>query len=182
MGCEMKRTYVYLLLICLGIVMIMFVVYSYYPKEVLINTQGIKYRLGNVEYEQSIHVLIKGKMYKSFSGNRTFRGVIELEGEEVPVPQSQRQLELHFYKEYQAVLIYPYFENGKIYHHLVGTLYLDRDFTKATIALLEKKDNQQGSWDGTNGLMVTAPASNRREAIEISNELMNEYIDGFRLK
>ena len=178
----MKRSHFYLMLVLLGVSMLVFVIYSYYPKDVLINTQGIKYRLGNVEYEQSIHVLVKGKMYKSFSGNRTFRGVIELEGEDLPVPQSQRQLELHFFKEFFAVFIYPYVENGRPFHHIVGTLYLDKDFTKATITLLEKQEDQRESWNGTNGLMITAPASNRREAIDISNELMNKYLDGFRLK
>jgi len=175
----MKRTSIFLILLVAAVVL---AVYVFYPKDVTINAQGIKYQLGNDALEQPIHVTIKGKVHRSLLGDRTFKGIVELEGEELPVPQNQRQLELKFYKEFGAVIIYAYNDRGAPRFHSVGTIYFDKHFNNATIALLEKKDNTGSSWSAADGLMITVPATNRQEAVSKSNEIMGKYINGYILE
>ncbi|MEF3353937.1 hypothetical protein PV403_12165 [Paenibacillus sp. GYB006] len=38
------------------------------------------------------------------------------------------------------------------------------------------------SWNNENGYMITAPASNRVEAIRLSNDLMEQFLQGLVLK
>lgn len=174
----MKRTLIFLILLAVVVIAIVF----YFPKDVTINAQGIKYRLGNDALEQPIHVTIKGKVHRSLLGDRTFKGIVELEGEELPVPQNQRQLELKFYKEFGAVIIYAYNDRGAPRFHSVGTIYFDKHFNNATIALLEPKENTGSSWSAADGLMITVPATNRQEAVSKSNEIMGKYINGYILE
>lgn len=51
-----------------------------------------------------------------------------------------------------------------------------------TIAISDKENDKQGSWSSDNGSMVTAPATNRTEAIGISNEIMSKYLNGIYLE
>lgn len=174
----MKRTLIFLILLAVVVIAVVF----HLPKDVTINSQGIKYQLGNDALEQPIHVTIKGKVHRSLLGDRTFKGIVELEGEEMPVPQNQRQLELKFYKEFGAVIIYAYNDRGAAKHHSVGTIYFDKHFNNATIALLEQKENTGSSWSAADGLMITVPATNRQEAVNKSNEIMGKYINGYILE
>lgn len=173
----MKRTLIFLILLAVVVIAIVF----YFPKDVTINAQGVKYRLGNDALEQPIHVTIKGKVHRSLLGDRTFKGIVELEGEEMPVPQNQRQLERKLNKE-SADLIYAYNDRGAPRFHSVGTIYFDKHFNNATIALLEQKENTGSSWSAADGLMITVPATNRQEAVNKSNEIMGKYINGYILE
>lgn len=155
-------------------------VYYFYPRTVDLQEQGIKYRLGAAapSYEQPIQVHVKGKLYRRITGNRTFIGTIELEGEEMPVPPNQRKVELRFNKDNAVLLVYPYVHNAKPYIHAVGRIYFDKTFSKFTLTVLDKEHG----WSGDNGLMITAPAANRTEALAISNALMEHSLDGYVLK
>lgn len=158
-------------LLSLAIIFLLaYVFYIVYPRDINFIAKGVKYRLGN-EYdgiEQTLNIQIKGKLYSSFSGDKTFKGIIEIEGEVTPVPENQRELELHFYKGLSALIIYPYNNYGKGEHFIYGYLYINRKFNKVTIAIQEGHE-----WNGKNGLMFTAPATNKSDALQISNELMN---------
>lgn len=61
-------------------------------------------------------------------------------------------------------------------------MYFNKSIDKLTIALLEIKNDNLGGWSAVNGLMVTAPALDRTEAIGISNEIMSKYLNGFTLQ
>ncbi|WP_337100044.1 hypothetical protein [Paenibacillus sp. YIM B09110] len=172
------------LAVIIGISLIVYLVYVFYPKEVDLNAQGIKYQLGNQSdaLEQPVTIHIMGKMYRSFSGNRTFKGTVDIEGEELPVPENQREIVINFYKGRNGVLAYPYNKDAMPYIYMVGQIYINRDFSRAAIAVLDKQQGDQGQWSGENGLMIAVPAANRSDALNISNELMNKYLDGYNLE
>lgn len=170
-------------IVILGMIIIYFVI-STFPRDIQINAEGMKYRLGNenIGKEESVRIKIDGKLYKSIAGNKTFKGIIHIEGEEIPVPENQRQLEIHFRKERYGSVVYTYIEDGKPYMFNYGTIYIDKSFSKATFTVFDRMDNNQGTWSADNGIMISVPASDRGEALGISNMLMNKYLDGYVLK
>ncbi|MCT8136753.1 hypothetical protein H1D32_02675 [Anaerobacillus sp. CMMVII] len=38
------------------------------------------------------------------------------------------------------------------------------------------------TWEGNNGFLISAPSTNRTEAIMISNELMKDFLRGYTLE
>lgn len=168
-------------------VITIYIVYFLYPKNIHVNIQGIKYRLGteNIETEKSIHINIEGKLFRSITGNKTFKGFIDIEGEEINVPQDQRELVIRFYRGNNGVVVYTYIENGLPKIHQYGTMFVNHDFSKVTLLVTDKiynEGNESGSWAAENGQMISAPANNRTAALSISNELMKEFLNGYKLK
>lgn len=51
----------------------------------------------------------------------------------------------------------------------LGYIYFDKAYESFTITLYEKKGLNSYRWNPENGLMVTAPAQNRAEAVELAN-------------
>lgn len=140
----------------------------YFPKRVLLEAQGVKYRLGDAQWEQSVQVRIDGSVHRNWLGRRTFEGVVSWEGEDIPVPEELRQLRLPLDKENSSLLFY--FNNGN--HYPVGMIAFDRKFARAAIALYEKREGVSGVWNGHDGLVLAVPATSQAEALEWSAELL----------
>ncbi|WP_054958537.1 hypothetical protein [Paenibacillus dakarensis] len=174
-----------------------FLIIDLYPKDVNIHAQGLKYRLGTSDKgeEKFVNVDIEGKVHKSITGKRTFTGQVNIEGEEIPVPEDQRTLkDVPMMDGNLIALMYPFFkynsQNGAVissgsYHY--GMLAFSSDFSQATILLAEppqdgQKEGSYESWNGDYGRMVTVPASNRDDAIRITNELLKETYRGYKFK
>lgn len=171
------------ILLLVGIIIIVSVFYIYYPRTINLDAQGLKYRLGagSIGNEQLINLHINGKMYKSITGNKTFKGIIEFEDDGFPVPKEHRQLEINFQRTNVGIIKYHYNQDDKPVTFMFGSIYISKDFSKVTIAVLDHEEDSV-SWTGEDGIMITSPASNRSEAIDISNELMKGTLDGHKLK
>jgi hypothetical protein len=113
-------------------------------------------------------------LHNSITGERKFIGTIELEGENIPVPADQRELNILISKEQSGLVIYSYFEDGKAKFYNVGGLFNNSDFTRVAFYLYEQRTDG-GGWSGDNGIMLSAPAGNRKEALAISKELMKNW-------
>lgn len=134
--------------------------------------EGVKYRLGieNKDFEESVTVNINGKMKWNFKGERIFTGKIEVEGEEIPIPEEQKKLKMRFRKNADPdYILYVHVENGKVNHYIYGSMYTNADMSEFTIEVFEESDLGGRGWNGGDGLMISAPASDRAEALEISN-------------
>lgn len=188
----MKRIIIFVITIVLT-ALALFTIINFYPKEVNINAQGIKYRLGTelVESEKLIQVQIEGKLHKSFNGERKFEGTINIEGEEIPVPLDQRKLTILFADDGWGVITYTLYKfkyNGAIQsvdHFQYGQLVINNDFTKATIFVDDQSEIVDGNgsgWNSNNGQMITVPASSRTEAIQLTNEIAEKFLRGLILK
>lgn len=170
-------------------------VYKILPHSVNVTLTGIKYKLGSdgakADAEQTT-VVIRGKLYTTLKGHSTFKGEINIVGEQIPVPPDQRNLEISFFSEGFGVMVYPYFyfdqrgatkgSNSYVSH----LLFTNKDFSQ--VAFLLNMANEQNStnksegdfqqtvnWDSENGYIIAAPASTREEALALSNKLMRRY-------
>ncbi|HEY2492412.1 MAG TPA: hypothetical protein VGI33_05830 [Paenibacillus sp.] len=180
-----KLTFISIIIILTTLAII--IVINLYPKEVKINAQGIKYRLGteHLESENLVNVNIEGKLYKSISGERRFKGTLDIEGEDIHVPLDQRKLDIPITNDGWGAISYPYFvyrkedggtESTGIYQY--GSLVINNDFSKVTILVSDRNqlnDIKSATWSSENGQMITVPATSRLEAISISNEMMNFF-------
>lgn len=193
----MKKLTVFLIILIL-IAIAVFVGINLSPKDVHISAQGFKYKLGNGNTESGkiVNVNVEGKLHKSLTGKRTFKGTLNIEGEDIPVPADQRQLNMPISQDGWGVISYPYFEykrasdgspeavnNTHIYQY--GSLFINSDFSKVTILVSDQKESDgsgASSWSAEDGQMITAPASSRSEAIRLSNELMKDFLKGFELR
>ena len=175
-------------ILIIGISLVTFIVISIYPKTIDLHAQGLKYRLGaeHIGDEKSVAIDMNGTVYTSLTGNKRFVGTISIEGEEIPVPENQRQLEIRLGKDLSGIMLYPYMEDEKIHHFLYATIFVNRSLREATFTVIDYLDlvegNQGGNWSGDDGLMISVPASDRAEALRISNNLMKDDLDGYILQ
>jgi hypothetical protein len=161
-----------------------FGVYRFYPREVDFEADGMKYRLGAVgaAEERPVRVIIKGKVWRNWNGDRKFVGTVDLKGEEIPVPEDARDVTVNFnHGTNFGVVVYGWFPNGTARTRALGILHVSDDFSAVAIQFYEYEDNG-GSWTSGDGLIIAAPASNREEAVALSNELMRDSLAGIELK
>jgi hypothetical protein len=160
--------------------------YLFWPNTVDIEAQGMKYRLGTpgAPEERLLNVRIKGTIYReNFMGDRRFHGTIELEGEEIPVPAAYRKTDFVRPRGFEYYFIFFHYVDrlGRLQNVHLGLLFLDEDAGRVAIAMYEPEEDGAG-WNSDTGLMVAAPASNREEAVALSNELMQRYLGGYVLE
>lgn len=160
---------------------IIFAFVWFYPKTININAQGLKLRLGisNVGNEQTVNVNINGKLHRDIEANRIFKGIINIEGEEIPVPLNQRELEIHISDERYGAgdILYSYVEKIKPGLYSYGLIIPKEDFSELSILVFDKNSDGSGSWSAQDGVLIAVPASTRAEAMEISNDLLKDYLE-----
>jgi hypothetical protein len=160
--------------------------YLFWPITVDFEAQGMKYRLGSpgAPEERLLSVRIKGKIYReNLKGDRRFHGTIELEGEEIPVPERFRETDFMKFRGADHYFVwFPYVDRfGRPDQYIMGNLFMNDDFSRMALTLFEYEETGRG-WGADDGLMVAAPASNREEAVALSNALMQRYLGGYMLK
>lgn len=144
-----------------------------YPKKVDRTLQAIYFELDNKETSNEVEIRIKGKLKTSLLGNKEFKGTIDIEGEEMPVPEEFNELTIKFpNNDGWGTIVYTGIrENGLPFTYGYGSIFINHNMSQVTIL--------KGSWTADNGDMFAGPAKNRKEAIQISNELMSKFLEGF---
>jgi hypothetical protein len=150
-----------------------------FPKTLSHTLQGFAYQLGNEEVVEKVTIKIDGKFKRSLTGERTFKGTIDIEGEDIPVPLEERTLELVFNDNNMGSIVYSYVENAVPRLYSYGFIFINEDFTQFTIAKYEKDVGEDfgGTWTSSDGLMITAAANTREQALSISKKLMSGYLE-----
>lgn len=143
------------------------------PRDMELHYAGIEYRLGDVESASSVSVDIEGKIQKRFFNNNRFRGDILL-GE-----HHLFDMDVVLNPD-GALLMVRNTETGKL--ERVGVLYSTGDISQLTIAVLEPavlfgQVSEERFWNRDSGLMISAPADSRQEAVNISNELLGNLLE-----
>ncbi|MEQ6391230.1 hypothetical protein RZN22_18275 [Bacillaceae bacterium S4-13-58] len=60
--------------------------------------------------------------------------------------------------------------------YFFGKFHTNKDLNQLTIEVFAREEKyDQGSWTGADGLMFSFPAETREEAIEITDQLVEEY-------
>ena len=144
------------------------------PKQINKTMHGFSYQLGNEESGENIDIKINGELRKTFTGKKIFKGIIDIEGIDYPMTPQEREVEMNFV-ENQDFMVYKYIDKEdsdyKPEMFNLGAIHINNTFSQLTIRKIDK----DGSWNGNNGLMITAPATDRNEALKISNELLEDY-------
>ncbi|MFD2444037.1 hypothetical protein ACFSO7_08565 [Bacillus sp. CGMCC 1.16607] len=163
----------FLVFICLvGIVS--FIVWHSIPKEINQEFDGIVYGVGDRsnQINKKVTITIKGNLYKKIFNQDRFKGTIDINGE---VPKNiiidKKQVEVVFIENSGSLFIWdsPY-----------GILYINKDFSELSIIVYELvesgRDNASYRWEPEDGILISGPAINRIEALNISNELIGDLL------
>lgn len=156
--------------------------FLYWPRQVHLDVQGVKYRLGeaNAGHEELVQVKIDGEVWKDWKGASTFSGTIDVEGSDIPLTESKQKIKINLDEEAGSRLIAynGYDEITGPFRFIYGSLHADDRLQNVTINIFEQKEDGGSEWSSASGLMVSAPASNRTEALEVANQLMEKDMRG----
>ncbi|MFF2484631.1 hypothetical protein [Paenibacillus sp. NPDC058071] len=148
------------------------------PKRYNATLDGVYYQLGEEGIIENVKLHLNGKLRNHINGKKSFKGVVDVKGEKVPqIPKDQAELMLHYTGENFGSIVSPFRVNddsGSIAAdmYFYGAAYINDAFSQFSIVLTNDKDKQ---WTPTDGYMITAPAQNREEAIQISQALMKKF-------
>lgn len=150
----------------IGLVLCVLCFYIYYtfPRTVNLSYEGIKYTIGDLQQQKQIKMNIKGFYYNKLFTKDYFKGSINIEDETYP------RLKLLVGEELQMVSYRDYEAGGALHHY--GEIFISEKLENLTICKQTEKDG----WNSEKGIMVSAPAKNRVEALEISNKLMRNVL------
>ncbi len=126
------------------------------------------YRLGDSNYSENIKMEINGYFSKGLLKGDKFEGYISIGDNELS------KINMRFDK-FNRGLLFCFDENVGDYTSY-GDMFSDQMMKEFTICILEEDKQTKGgkTWSPIEGLMISAPASNRVEAIEISEKLMKD--------
>lgn len=157
-------------LLIIGI--ISFAFWNSLPKKIDQTFNGYLFGTGEKdEIDEEVTITVKGEMYKKLFGQDRFKGTIDIQGD---IPENLVLNEGHV----EIVFI----DNSGIlstfnFKRHYGQLFINSNFNKFAIIVFDEvertKDGASYSWDPENGLVIAAPATNRIEALDLSNEIIN---------
>lgn len=172
----MVKNYKRVIIYSFMILFIAFIVFYCYPRKIYRECSGIIYRLGDSNYSESVNINIDGYYSEGLFSGDTFEGTVAI-GD-----QKLTNINMKFDK-FKRGHLFCYDENGGEYISY-GDLFTNNKMKDFTIIVVEEdgKNKGSGSWTGKDGLMISAPASNRGEALEISKDLMKDVLGKYELK
>ncbi|MFD2615039.1 hypothetical protein [Paenibacillus gansuensis] len=153
------------------------------PIKIEQNLDGVYYQLGGSgsSATERIKVNLSGTAYRNLKGFTKYVGTVDVSNLVLPKAAGTWELQpIQLDLEGSGHISYFAFHNGKmdIFHY--GELYTNRAMTQWTITVYEQSptDAISRGWTSKDGFMVSAPASTREEALNISNELMGDAMFG----
>jgi hypothetical protein len=168
----MKKKIWFFMIIILSVTVIWYKVPHYKHR----TFEGLLFQLGaeNAQNVQSVEVEIKGFVQWYFFSPMTFKGTIRIEDELLPPPESpDKELEVKLIGMLNGGQIrYRTDPDDYLKGAYYGILVFNKDFSKMTLLKYEKHGEGSYSWDVGKSMMISAPATNRTEALSIANELM----------
>lgn len=154
----------------ISIIFVLLIIYllSWQPRKCNDSFEGVLYRLNNNGIIKETKVSFEGGLIKPIFGRIRFRGFITIDDTKYNI------CEIKFDRYNSAQLLY-FTDSGS--SSSLGTIYLDKTYERFTIQLYEKEDYNVYGWSAKDGLMISAPASNRDVALEITNEVMYKFFN-----
>lgn len=126
--------------------------------------QGVQCRLGDADYIENRTVYVNGVYSNYLFRDDKFSGKIEVEGYDYT---SGADVALVFYDNNANIGIYD--DIVKEYRHMV--MYTNPTFSKLMLLVHESTGTGSG-WSGENGLFISAPASDRKQAVNVAKNLV----------
>lgn len=152
------------------VILLLAVIYIYqiFPRKFNKTYKGIKYRLGSSDYVEEVTVVVEGSYAKKFLLKDKFSGTMTINNN-----GELTNLYLNFDKYGMEGILA---SNDKTFQfESYGIIHTEPYFEKFTIRILEDEE-EPGSkaWNSGDGLMLSAPADTREEALEISKNIMKD--------
>lgn len=168
----MKGTVVIVLLIAIGALSL----WHFLPRNYDETLNGVSYRLGDEEAFKKVQLHFEGKLQNRLNGTKTFKGTVKIEGEGIPkLPEDRTELVLDYHGDRFSPISSGFriqkdtgSVSASIYNY--GWLYTNDDFTRFAVIIFDQEAALP--WSSFNGLIVTAPAGDRAEALQISRRLI----------
>ncbi|WP_456278644.1 hypothetical protein [Bacillus sp. AK128] len=175
-----KRKRMFIVFICF-VSLVSFGIWSSIPKEINHVFDGFVYGVGgeNIQINEKVIITIKGSLYKKIFNQDRFKGTIDIKGE-VPtnIIIEHKKVEVVFLGNSGNLFFRDYSQPNN--HKSYGNLYINRDFSELSIMVYElaesERRNPSYKWEPEDGLVISAPAKNRKEALSISNELIGDLL------
>ncbi|KAB3531053.1 hypothetical protein F8154_13335 [Alkaliphilus pronyensis] len=155
------------ILFLVGLVILAFYIYCIFPRNIEKNLVGIEYRLGDSSYKKEVLVTIEGQYSRKLFSSDYFEGSMTIGDVKLT------QLQLYIKKSGEVLLGK---KDGSSEYESYGAIYTKSRFEELTINIFEDEEKGKGSWNSKNGLMISAPAKNRDEALTLSNNLMKSIL------
>lgn len=171
----MKKSIISLVIIVLLLVGSSLIFTYPHTKPISSSIQSVQYQLKE-DAVTPLTININGRLHYSLLGTKRFQGTISIEGESFSDPNQDRPLNMRFYESGKGlmsfVLDYEDLSDGQFWNDRYGSVFVSTDFSKATI---EVKDPDAR-------VLISGPATDRTEALEIAKELMKDYIKEYNQK
>lgn len=134
---------------------------------------GVKYQVGNPGYVEAVNIEIKGRYTVGLSSSLDeFDGTINV-GDKV-FHYSDFVLQDNRFKRIPLTMET---EDKNIY----GDLFYNNVFKQVTLPIREQEGSNQYSWSNKDGFVISAPSTDREQAIELSNKLIpQQYRNGYK--
>lgn len=168
-----KRRKIHLLVSIFAILLIVgsFISYQIYihPRDINRTMMALKFQLGNETNTKKVPIQIKGTYSKKLIGSDIFDGTITIDnrsfsGKSVLISSHTREL----YGLHDGFVEY-------------GRMYTEDNFESFNIWIHDKVENGVAfNWDVS--YMISYPAENRSEALEIANKFSKGYLGDRTLK
>ncbi len=127
--------------------------------QINIMSPGMKIQLGNSVDETSITLQLQGTYTKGLVAGTVFSGKIYIDGDVYICSKSKTS------DTFGAMVTQ--IKDGKT--ESFGNLFFDEDFSKFALLL--------NGWNNESGIMIIAPAANRIEALDISNDILKSFLE-----
>jgi len=167
-----KNILIYGLLLMLVFGFIAYIIMAL-PKKYDNTFECVKYRLGQSdnEYEENISVRFVGTYISnifghSFNGNMYIND--ELFGNMNKDVEDNSNITISFNK-YNRALLYKCSDNCDL--EIYGAIYINNNFNEFVLCI-----DENNNWSSNAGLVIAGNATNRQEALDISNRLMVKII------
>ena len=158
-------------------------VYRTYPRHVAITIQGIQYQLGAASQRiRPVTLTVRGSRDRSLFGPEKFFGTVNISGASMPDRGNGQYLQIVFAPGSGGIL--SYYESASPHYYYYGALFPNQHFTRFTVTEWQQGPHGAG-FDEANGLVISAPAKTRAQALRMSNELMKSWsalLTGYPLK
>lgn len=153
--------------IAVFICIVLGILYTLYriPREFFREFDGIYYKLGDSSVSKEVTVGFYGYFTNGLWQEDKFEGTIKIGDKLMP------RVKLSLSKGKSDIIYYYDEETGD--YKAYGTIYTDNLEERLTICVLTENENGSGSWNGSDGYMISAPAADREEALKLSNRLMS---------
>lgn len=147
-----------------------------YPRNISLSLKGVEYQLGRSSHYdiKPITLKVKGIRKTSLLGHHTFTGTITIIRNSAPnhgiIRSSVNSFTsgdpLAYLDSHSKVVTY-------------GVMFNNSNMSKITVEVFQPN----GGWNSGNGLMISAPARTRTQALQVSNTLVKfQLIHGYPLK